>query len=94
MAVFMGTRTNYLVSRYQWHSRASWIALLMSVVIASMAVEDKKVMIPLLCVGGGAVVTKSGRKIIRRGVYEVFYGCLFSFTGVFHGERGGRRSWS
>ena len=92
MTIFMGTRTNYLVTRYQWHSRASWLALVITILIGWSAVEEKKVAIPAAVVGGGALVTKNGRKIISRGVREVFYGCLFSFTGVFHGDKGGTRA--
>ena len=90
MTIFMGPRTNYILSRYQWHSKASWLALLITILIGWSAVEERKVLIPVAVVSGGALVTKNGRKIIRRGVSEVFYGCLFSFTGVFHGDRGRR----
>ena len=92
MTIFMGTRTNYLVSRYQWHSKACWLALMITILLGYSAVEEKKVLIPAAVVGGGALVTKNGRKIVRRGVSEVFYGCLFTFTGVFHGDRGGTRA--
>lgn len=87
MTIFMGPRTNYLVSRYRVHSKASWIALLICVIIGCGAASEKKVAIPVVGLSGLALVTKNGRKIIRRGVSETFYGCLFSFTGVFHGDK-------
>ena len=92
MTVFMGTRTNYLVSRYQWHSRASWLALMICVIIGWGAVGAPREMVPLGVVGGAGLVSKNGRKIGRRGVREVFYGCLFTFTGVFHADKGGTRA--
>jgi len=92
MTVFMGTRANYLVSRYRWHSKASWLALLISILIGCGAAETKRVMIPVALLSGGALVSKNGRKMCRRGVSEVFYGCLFTFTGVFHSDKGGHRS--
>jgi hypothetical protein len=92
MAIFMGTRTNYLVARYSLHSKASWIVLVISILIGSSVIKDPKVLIPVSVVGGGALVTKNGRKIVSRLVGETFYGCLFTFTGVFYGDSKGNRS--
>ena len=93
MAVFMGTRTNYLVARYSLHSKAAWIVLVLSVLVGLLSFsDDKKVLIPMAVVSGGALVTKNGRKVYSRLIGETFYGCLFTFTGVFHGDRKGNRS--
>ena len=93
MAIFMGTRTNYLVARYSLHSKASWIVLVISVLIGLVSFsEDRKVLIPVAVVGSGGLVTKNGRRSVGRLVGETFYGCLFTFTGVFHGDRKGTRS--
>ncbi len=92
MAVFMGTRTNYLVARYSLHSKAAWIVLVCSVLIGLVAYSEKKVLIPVSVIGGSALVTKNGRKTLGRLCNETFYGCLFTFTGVFHGDKKGSRS--
>tara|TARA_R110002012_G_C11565524_1_gene603806 strand:- start:151 stop:432 length:282 start_codon:yes stop_codon:yes gene_type:complete len=92
MAVFMGTRTNYLVARYKLHSKASWIVLVVSILIGLSVVEDPKVLLPVAVAGGGALTVKNGRKSVSRLVGETFYGCLFTFTGVFHSDRKSRGS--
>jgi hypothetical protein len=93
MAVFMGTRTNYLVARYSLHSKAAWVVLVVSVLVGLVSFsEDRKVLIPVGVVSGGALVSKNGRKSVSRLVGETFYGCLFTFTGVFHSDRKSRGS--
>ena len=93
MAVFMGTRTNYLVARYSLHSKAAWVVLVISVLVGLVSFsDDQKVLIPVAVTGAGALVTKNGRKTIGRLTSETFYGCLFTFTGVFHSDKKDNRS--
>ena len=92
----MGPRTNYQVSRYQVHSKFAWAALIGLVVLCatplSLADDESN-----KWYGGSALglvalslVSSNGRKMSRRLISETFYGCLFTFTGVF--SKGGSNS--
>ena len=96
MTVFLGPRTNYQLSRYQLHSKFAWITLIAVVIlcVAPVSLADEK---SNKWLGGAPLVagllslsTKNGRRMSRRLVSETFYGCLFSFTGVF--SKGGGNS--
>ena len=92
MTVFMGTRTNYLVSRYGIHSKACWLALVLSLVFGGLAATERKTLIPVGITTAAALCTSNGRRTVNRGLTEVFYGCLFTFTGVFQTKGSDNRS--
>ena len=88
MTVFMGPRTKYKVWRYELHSKMCWVVLICGIVCGGVIAEKP---VERGSVAGGALavamVSKKGRGTVGRLVRETFYGCLFSFTGVF-GNRG------
>lgn len=96
MTVFLGPRTNYQLSRYQLHSKFAWITLIALAVlcVAPVALMEEKTNKWLfgapIAAGVLTLSSKNGRKMNRRLVSETFYGCLFTFTGVF--SKGGGNS--
>ena len=87
MTVFMSPRTNYEFGRHDSHRNMAWVTLLMISLIGvcsvNLAKEQKNDLyylaaLPLV----PALFCKNGRRTIGRGVTEVFYGTLYTFTGV------------
>lgn len=88
MAVFMGTRQNYQLSRYQNHSGKSWFIfwMLLGTIFFSgyyTFSRPQGVIVPGLLITGLCISPK-GRKVGRRLVRETFYGCVFRGSGVYH----------
>ncbi len=85
MVVFLGTRKRYQLARFEYHSRFAWtilITLLLAPCIA-LASDNKTLHLTGALVTAGALTSKQGRSVSKRLVKETFYGCLFTFTGVF-----------
>jgi len=87
MTVFMSPRTHYEFGRHDSHRNMAWVTLLMISLIGvcsvNLAKEQKNDLyylaaLPLV----PALFCKNGRRTIGRGVTEVFYGTLYTFTGV------------
>ncbi len=91
MTVFMGTRQRYQLARFQNHSKFAWLFVLVLSCVPLSAVAGN-VTLPLTSVvmGSVAMTSKNGRRVTKRLCNESFYGCLFTFTGVFHTTGGNR----
>jgi len=85
MAVFMGTRQRYQLARFQYHSRFAWTVLLTLLLAPCIALASNNKTLPVAgaLVTTAALTSKRGRDVGKRLTKEVFYGCLFTFTGVF-----------
>ena len=85
MTVFMGTRQRYQLSRFEYHSKFAWMFMLgVSVIPLSVALGNVTLPLSTAVVSSAALVSKRGRRVGSRLCNESFYGCLFTFTGVFH----------
>jgi len=87
MAVFMGTRQNYQLSRFKFHSGfaiISAVCLLAAPCSLFIMREAPTGLLSVVTVTSMALSTKNGRKSSKRLVKESFYGCLFTVTGVFY----------
>ena len=85
MTVFMGTRQRYQLARFEYHSKFAWMfALMVSCVPLSYVLGNVTLPLTTAVVSSVAMTSKNGRKTTKRLCNESFYGCLFSFTGVFH----------
>lgn len=86
MTVFMGTRQNYQLSRYQQHSTMACVVFLMMVCafLFTGAVKERPGAAMSVVIPVAALCSKRGRKHGRRLVSETFYGVLFKFTGVYY----------
>ena len=89
MTVFMSPRTHYEFGRHDSHRNMAWVTLIMISLIGlcslSLAQEQKNGLyylttLPLV----PALFCKNGRRTIGRGFSEVFYGTLYTFTGVIN----------
>ena len=98
MTIFMGPRTAYQVSRYEYHSKFAWATLIAVVLMClgpfSLKGEESRTkafaysttsLIALSLLSG------NGRRMIGKLTHDTFYGCLFTFTGVFE-KRGGNNT--
>ena len=84
MAVFMGTRQRYQLARFEYHSKFSWLVVLMLCCVPlSLMLGNRALPLTSVVVSGCAMSSKKGRRVVKRLCNETFYGCLFSVTGVF-----------
>ena len=89
MTVFMGTRQNYQLTRFEvhsWMSTASLLVLLGSLWCFTLDFRTNRPYAPIALgsVLVAASANKRGRGVVRRVCTEVFYGNLFKITGVFY----------
>lgn len=91
MTVFMSPRTHYEFGRHDSHRNMAWVTLLMisligvgSVALAKEKKNDLYYLTALPLVP--ALFCKNGRRTIGRGLSEVFYGTLYTFTGVISNQ--------
>ncbi len=65
-------------------------ALMLSCVPLSFMLGNVTLPLTSVVMSGVALTSKNGRGVTKRLCNESFYGCLFSFTGVFHTTGGNR----